>query len=100
MCHNYKPGVGFDYLTGVEVRETANLPKEFTHLRLPAARYAVFTHRKPVAAIAETLDAIWQKWLPNSGHEATGAPSFERYGAEFDPKTGSGAFEIWLPIKS
>ena len=30
---------------------------------------------------------------------AADAPSFERYGKKFDPRTGNGGFEIWLPVK-
>jgi AraC family transcriptional regulator len=60
----------------------------------------VFTHRKHVSTIADTLDAIWTKWLPNSGHQAAEAASFERYGAAFDPRSGMGGFEIWLPLKA
>ena len=100
VCWNYKPGVGFDYLTGVEVSSTAGLPQGFTHVHLPAARYVVFTHRLHYTAIPKTIDAIWTKWLPNSGHEATGAPSFERYTEEFNPQTGMGGTEIWIPLKA
>jgi AraC family transcriptional regulator len=99
VCWNYKPGVGFDYLTGVEVARTAGLPSDFTHVRMPATSYVVFTHRKHASEIPKTIDAIWTKWLPNSGYEATGAPSFERYTEEFDPKTHMGGTEIWIPIK-
>jgi predicted transcriptional regulator YdeE len=99
VCWNYKPGVGFDYLSGVEVGDASRLPGELSQVRLPAGRYAVFTHRRHVSKIADTLDAIWTKWLPNSGHEAAAAPSFERYGEDFDPQTGMGGFEIWVALK-
>ncbi|WP_227699737.1 GyrI-like domain-containing protein [Raoultella ornithinolytica] len=42
---------------------------------------------------------MWSKWLPESGHEAADAANFERYGAEFDPRTGTGGLEIWIPLK-
>lgn len=100
VCWNYRPGSGFDYLSGVEVSDTSSLPQDFSQVRLPAARYAVFTHRKHVSSIADTIDAIWTKWLPNSGHQAAQAPCFERYGAEFDPQTRMGGIEIWIPINA
>jgi AraC family transcriptional regulator len=99
VCWNYKPGQGFDYLTGVEVSSASGLPPDFSQVRLPAGRYAVFTHRQHVSAIPQTIDAIWKKWLPNSGFEPTGTPSFERYTEEFNPQTGRGGIEIWQPIK-
>ena len=42
---------------------------------------------------------IWGKYLPESGHEVADAPNFERYGPEFDPRTGNGGLEVWIPIK-
>jgi len=99
ICWHYKPGVGFDYLTGVEVRGGNEMPKDFIQVHIPAGRHAVFTHRGRVSSIAETLEAIWTKWLPNSGMQVADSPSFERYGKEFDPTGGMGRFEIWLPVK-
>ncbi len=99
VCWNFKDGVGFDYLTGVEVKDTKNLPAGFSEVRLAAGRYAVFTHTKHASAIPETVHAIWSKWLPNSGYEAKPTPSFERYTPEFNPHTGMGGTEIWLALK-
>jgi hypothetical protein len=48
----------------------------------------------------EHVGHIWHKWLPESGHELVDAADFERYGAEFDSQTGTGGFEIWLPVKA
>ena len=97
---NYQPGRGFDYLTGVEISDGTGLPSDFSQLRLEAHRYAVFVHRKHVSAIPQTIDAIWTKWLPNSGLQAAQAPSFERYTEAFNPQTGMGGTEIWVPIKT
>lgn len=97
---NYKPEIGFDYLTGVEVDDISKLPADFTHLQLPAQRYAVFTHDKHASLIPNTLEAIWKKWLPNSGYEAANAPCFERYTEDYNPQTQTGGTEIWIPLKS
>lgn len=100
VCWNFKPGVGFDYLTGIELTDKGTLPRNFTQVELPAARYAVFTHRGHVSKIPDTIEAIWSKWLPNSGHQAAESPSFERYGADFNPQTGMGGVEIWVALAS
>jgi AraC family transcriptional regulator len=99
VCWNYKAGCGFDYLTGVEVSDASKLPADFSQVHIAPQRYAVFTHRKHYTAIPQTIEAIWNKWLPNSGCTPAESPSFERYTEEFDPKTGMGGTEIWLPIK-
>lgn len=99
VCWNTKPGCDFDYLAGVEVKDLSGLPADFKHLRIPAGRYAVFTHRQHVSALPNTIEASWMKWLPNSGYEAAQSPCFERYTEEFNPHTGMGGMEIWIPIK-
>jgi AraC family transcriptional regulator len=90
---------GLDYLCGVEVGELSQLPPELSRVRVPANRYAVFTHRGHISAIRSTWHAIWNKWLPKSGHQLADAPDFERYGKEFDAKSGSGEVEIWVPLR-
>jgi len=103
LCFNLSNGI--DYLCGVEVSNTGGLPDDFTTSKVPAQKYAVFPHRDHVSKLHDTLDAIQRKWLPASGHKivraADGAPDFfERYGEGFDPKTGMGDIEVWLPIQS
>jgi AraC family transcriptional regulator len=98
-CNSDEAG-NFDYVCGVEVSDFSDVPAEFARLRIAPQRYAVFLHREHISAIRRTMNTIWSKWLPESGHEAADAPDFERYGEEFDPKTGNGGLEIWVPIKS
>jgi AraC family transcriptional regulator len=93
-------GTGFDYLAGVEVSETAALPSDLTTIAVPAQRYAVFSHPGSVATLCETIDHAFHQWLPTSGHELSGHPDFfERYGERYNPETGTGDIEIWIPIK-
>jgi AraC family transcriptional regulator len=90
----------FDYIAGVEVTDFSDLPPAFSRVRIGPQKYAVFSHRDHISTIRRTVRTIWTKWLPESGHEVADAPSFERFGEEFDPKTGMGGFEIWIPIKA
>jgi AraC family transcriptional regulator len=90
----------FDYICGVEVSDFSDVPAEFARLRIPPQRYAVFRHRDHISGIRRTMNTIWSKWLPESGHEVADAPDFERYGEEFDPRTGNGGLEIWVPLKA
>lgn len=100
VCYNCGDDCKFDYLAGVEVNDTSKLPKDFTTVKIPAGKYAVFTHRQHVSQICKTIDAIWSKWLPHSGFTAAETPAFERYTEEFNPQTGFGGTEIWVPLKS
>ncbi len=90
----------FAYLCGVEVSDFSALPAELAHVRIPAQKYAVFSHREHISTIRSTWATIWTTWLPASGHELIDAPDFERYGEEFDPRTGTGGLELWVPIKA
>jgi len=90
---------GLDYLCGVEVGEFSQLSPELSRVRVPANRYAVFTHSGHISAIRSTWSAIWSKWLPKSGHQIADAPDFERYDSRFDPRSGNGEVEIWVPLK-
>ena len=90
----------FDYLCGMEVSSFSRLPSQLAHVRIPAQKYAVFAHSEHVSTIRSTWATIWNTWWPSSGHELADAPDFERYGQEFDPHTGLGGLEIWVPIKA
>lgn len=96
VCCNADGAGNFDYIAGVEVTSFDDLPAEFARVRLAARRYAVFTHRGHISTFRATVQAIWNTWLPASGHTVADAPDFERYGEDFRPSTGP--VEIWLPI--
>ena len=68
-------------------------------MRIPEHRYAVFSHTEHISTIRRTITAIWNQWLPQSGLKVADAPSFERYDEKFDPATGNGGLEIWVPVK-
>ena len=99
VCFNTDDSGNFDYIAGVQVRDFSDVPKEFARVRIAPHRYAVFTHRDHISTIRTTVTTIWSKWLPASGFQAADAPFFERYGPEFDGRTGLGGFEIWLAVK-
>ncbi|MDX8522465.1 AraC family transcriptional regulator [Mesorhizobium dulcispinae] len=100
VCVNGDDAGNFDYVAGVEVSDFSDLPKDFYRVRVPAQKYAVFAHREHISTIRRTVNTIWNKWLPASGHEIADAPEFERYGPEFDPRSGNGGLEIWVPVKN
>ena len=99
VCWNASPD-GFEYLSGVEVKDGSSLPPEFITARLPARGYAVFKHRENVSAIGNTIDKIWNDWLPHAGLAVAKAPWFERYTEDFNPQTGMGGMEIWIPLEA
>ena len=99
VCCNGDDSGNFDYIAGVEVSDFSGLPREFSRVRIPEQRYAVFSHKDHISTIRRTVNTIWNHWLPASGLKAADAPSFERYDENFDPVTGNGGLEIWVPIR-
>jgi len=99
VCCNGDDAGNFDYIAGVEVSDFSDLPREFAKVRIPEQRYAVFTHKDHISTIRRTVNTIWNQWLPSSGLKAADAPNFERYDENFDPITGNGGLEIWVPVK-
>jgi AraC family transcriptional regulator len=99
VCCNGDDAGNFDYIAGVEVTDFSDLPREFSRVRIPEQKYAVFTHSEHISTIRRTVNTIWNHWLPMSGMKAADAPNFERYDEKFDPTTGDGGLEIWIPVK-
>lgn len=93
-------GDGYFYLAGVEMRTLADLDGTFTGIRLPAQRWAAFRHAGHVTTIAATIHAVFTQALPAGGLIPGDMPDLiERYGEGFDPVTGAGGFEIWVPVR-
>src|ERR1700741_1174953 len=99
---------GFEYVTGVEVSDFNGLPAGFRRLTIPGQRYAVFVHDGHVSGIRDTMYTIKKEWLPkgmvpgrtDNSTEGGDQPNFfEQYGKEFDPRTGTGKIELWVPLK-
>jgi AraC family transcriptional regulator len=100
VCYNADDAGNVDYLCGVEVSDFSALPAELSRLRISPQRYAVFSHREHVSTVRHTWNTIWNQWLPASGHVPADAPNFERYDEKFDPVSGMGGLEIWLPLST
>ncbi len=97
MCGGDVAARRFEYMTAAEVERFDGLPQELDRMKIPEAHYAVFTHVGHVSELRRTWAAV-HEWLPTSGWKSAASPDFERYGPGFDPVTGLGDMEIWLPV--
>ncbi|HHY50814.1 MAG TPA: AraC family transcriptional regulator [Alphaproteobacteria bacterium] len=94
-------GETFQYCNGVEVTAVRDLPPELTALRLPAQRYAAFTHPGHVARMRTTVHTIFNRSIEEHGLDIGDYPNFvEYYGPGFDPEAGEGDVEIWVPLRA
>src|ERR1700730_6231826 len=100
VCYNSDDAGNLDYVWGVEVNDFSRLPADWSRVRIPEQKYAIFCQREHISTIRSTWNPIWNNWLPESGYEAVDAPDFERYGDDFDSVTGTGGFEVWIPMKT
>lgn len=99
VCYNGKADGSFDYFTGLELPENGSVPEGMHSLELVERRYAVFPHVQHVSQLAQTFDLIWNHWVPICGLKVAKAPCFERYAEEFNPETGMGGMEVWIPLE-
>lgn len=99
------PGFDFAYICGVEVSDFALVPSQLDRLEIPAYQQARFAHDGAVTGLCDTIDAVMGLWLPQSGLAIDGAARpdvpglVEWYGASFDPATGRGDMEVWVPVR-
>jgi AraC family transcriptional regulator len=85
-----------DYMCAVEVADAARVTEDLKTIKIPAAKYAVFAHKGHVSSINLTWAAIFGGGT--YGEALAEGPMFERYGADFDSRTGYGSMEIWVPV--
>lgn len=97
----FNHGEGFEYLSGVEVAGCSGLPPEFSCISIPLRKYAVFPHREHVSKLKETMETISEKSFPGAVAvvPGDGPCAIERYGEGFNPETGTGDIEVWVPVQ-
>lgn len=100
ICCNPDGQGGFEYIAGVEISKLDDLPERYRWIEVQPQQYAVFEHTGSLDTLPQTFQYIWKTWLPGSGRTAADAPEFERYSADFNPETGTGTLEIWVPLQA
>jgi AraC family transcriptional regulator len=94
-------GKSYQYLAGVAVNDTKDLPEGFSTVVIPERTYAVFTHQGRAADTPRTMRAILGEHLPRMGLKPQGEPGMvESYDERFDPRTGRGEIEIWIAVRA
>jgi AraC family transcriptional regulator len=97
ICHGQGED-GFRYLAGFPTVRGASVPNGMARLAIPAGRYAVFEHKGHVTELHRTMQAIFDRGLTDAGLTTRDGPELEVYDKRFDPKTGRGTVEIWIPV--
>lgn len=98
MMGNYDPQTNqFDYMAGCAVDTVDALPEEMRRWDVPANTYAVF--EATLSTLGQVFDAIYNKWLPDSGYTYAPGPYFERYGYLFNPEDPESPLSVYIPVE-
>jgi len=110
IAHPAEPGVSygvmdhydvetsqFDYMAGCAVEQVNALPEDMNRWDVPANTYAIFETTIP--SLGQTMDTIYNSWLPASGYRHATGPYFERYGETFTPDDPTSTLLIYIPIE-
>jgi AraC family transcriptional regulator len=102
LCIDPDPGAtgdgAFKYIAAVEVERVADVPAGMVSYHVPESRYAVFTHRGHISRLGATVKQVFGTWLASQPVRRVAAPDFELYDQRFDPATGDGEVDIYVPI--
>jgi AraC family transcriptional regulator len=100
ICGDWgESGEDFLYMAGVEVRSDPDLPEELSTYRFPAQSYLVFRHDTHISELQQTVGEIFGHYLPENGYDPSEISAyFEFYEERFDPATGLGGIELWMPV--
>lgn len=92
---------GFIYTAAVEVTGSAEVPKGLVALDFAPRRCAIFHHPDHISTIRTTTKGIFDRWLPQSGEQLSddGVSLVEVYDKRFDPRSGRGGLDLWVPLK-
>jgi AraC family transcriptional regulator len=70
-------------------------------LALPDMRVAKFAHKGHISGIGATTGAVFEQGLPAAGLRPNAPVDLiERYGTDFDPRSGFGTVGLWVPVES
>lgn len=86
------------YYAGIEVMAPDHLPAGLVTVNIPENHYAVFASTDHISTIQHFIQQVWTTWLREFDCKVVAGPSLEKYGPDFDPETGEGGFEIWIPV--
>lgn len=89
---------GFSYVAGVEVERIDDVPPGLVAITIAANTYAVLTHTGHISRLPDTVKQVWGRWLPSSPYVHVPAPDFEWYDERWDPATGEGEIDLYVPI--
>jgi AraC family transcriptional regulator len=93
--HDEESGA-FDYIAGIEVDSSADIPEGMVSIDVPDQTYAVFTSTLPT--LLKTYQHVCKTWLPQSDYRRADGPEFELYDATFNPADETSELHVFIPV--
>ena len=87
------------YIAAAEVADFNSVPAGMIHRTIPAGRHASFTHKGTLMGLDNTMNQIYNSWLPKSGVQLRNVPHLEFYDRRFIPDSDKSEFDILLPVR-
>ena len=87
-----------EYVAGVVVTGSVELPRGFVERKIPAGEYAEFEHKGSTRTIDHTMNYIYGSWLPKSGYQRGEGPEIGLYGERFKPESDESVLSILIPV--
>ena len=99
MCAVPDEDGSFRYVCAAEVEAFEERNPDLVHVVIEPGPYAVFEHNDHVSRIFDTYSAIWNEALPAMARRVSNGPVLEFHNDAFDPDTGLGGLQIWIPLE-
>ncbi len=97
VCFNLMPEpITFDYMASLEVDSLDTIPDGMEVLTIPTQEYAIFETNLTI--LMETINSIYNEWLPQSNYKRGKGPEFELYEADFEPEGPTSTLYLYIPI--
>lgn len=74
------------------------IPEGMEIFKIPASRYAVFTHKGDVKKVDHTVNFIYSNWLLESGEYYNYGPDLEIYDDKYIPGSDDSIMYYGIPI--
>ncbi|MFX1324660.1 MAG: aldo/keto reductase, partial [Promethearchaeota archaeon] len=89
------------YIVSNEVSSTEIIPEGMINEKIPAQKYAVFTHLGRLNNIGETYQYIYGEWLPNNTkyERVPFAAEFEWYDQRFNVNSDDSELDLYIPVR-
>lgn len=89
----------YERWAAVEVTTHDTIPQGMKPHVIGGGQYAVFTHLGPASTFGNTMQYVFQTWLPNSEYRLDSREHFEIMPENYDLHNENAQEDVWVPIQ-